>query len=89
LTSFILVFDALNLDTIFEMYKDHKDAFIEDVINNFNKQYDFLKIVILKFYIDDEKEYNSINTQSNPTQIIPNLYRYRLIFSYIYFFTFV
>ena len=80
--NFILVFNSLNLDKIFEIYKDHKDSFISDIMNEFNKRYKKFKIQIYDFYIDEEKEYYRSN-DSGSLKPIPNLYRYRIILNHL------
>lgn len=74
---FILVFNSLNLDKIFDLYKDHIDAFISDISNEFNKRYKKFKIQICEFKISEETEYYG---SSKP---IPNLYRYKIILNHL------
>lgn len=80
--NFILVFNSLNLDKIFEIYKDHKDAFISDILNEFNKRYKKFKIQIYKFDIYEEREYDKLNDNIS-LEPIPNLYRYRIILNHL------
>ncbi len=79
--NFILVFNSLNLDKIFEIYKDHKDAFISDILSEFNNRYKKFKIQIYKFDMYEEREYYRINDTS--LKPIPNLYRYRIILNHL------
>jgi len=74
---FILVFNSLILDKIFEIYKDYKNAFISDITNEFNKGYKKFKIQICEFDIYEEQEYDKLN------EAIPNLYRYRIILNHL------
>lgn len=74
---FILVFDSLNLDKIFEIYKDHKDVFISDILSEFNNRYKNFKIQIYRFDIYEEREYKNSN------EIIPNLYKYNIILNHL------
>ena len=69
---FILVFDSLDLDNIIGNYIDHKDAFIFDISNEFNKRYKKFKIQI-----------NGFNIYLERNEKIPNLYRYRIILNYL------
>lgn len=74
---FILIFNSLNLDKIFKIYNDHKDAFIFDIINEFDKRYKKFKIQIYGFDIEEEREYDNLD------EAIPNLYRYRIILNHL------
>ena len=79
---FILVFNSLNLDKIIEIYKDSKDAFISDMMNEFNKRYNKFKIRICSFNIDKETE-NCRLDDNKSLKPVPNLYRYKIILNYL------
>ena len=79
---FILVFNSLNLDKIFDLYKDHIDAFIFDISTEFNKRYKKFKIQICESKIYKETEYYRLNNNRS-LKPIPNLYRYKIILNHL------